>query len=400
MTLLKIEEPKNSEMDSSTLMEHAVWRLGFRPFYLLAAAFAAISVPLWIAQYFGWVRGLPHLNLYWHMHEMVYGFAIAVIIGFLYTAGRNWTGLWTPRRGHLAALAGLWLAGRIAMLFAHPVLAAVVDLAFLPFAAWPMYRVLQRSGNRRNLFLIGLLGLLTVANAAFHGAVLGWIALAPLSVIQAAILIIVAIVSVMGARVIPMFTSNGAPGTEPIVHSKRDWIALALMVSASLAWVFRFPAPAIAALAAAAACATLLRLVGWKPHRTIGVPLLWILHASYGWIPVGFFLLALATLNVVPASAAFHAWTVGSIAGLILGMMTRTSLGHTGRPLKSGRAELSMYLLIQVGAIARVGAAIDTFGMRDSALIVATVCWSIAFVLYVLIYGPYLLQPRLDGRDG
>jgi uncharacterized protein involved in response to NO len=400
MTLLKIEEPKMSAKRSSAFIEHPLWRLGFRPFYLLAAVFAAISVPLWMAEYLGGWRGLPHVNLYWHMHEMVYGFAVAVIIGFLYTAGRNWTGLWTPRRGHLAALASLWLAGRIAMLFAPSVAAAVVDLAFLPVAAWPMYHVLQRSGNKRNLFLIGLLGLLTLANAVFHGAALGWIALAPSLAIQAAILIIVTMESVIGARVIPMFTSNGAPGTKPIVHAKRDWIALALMVSAGIAWIFRLPAPAVAALAAATACATLLRLAGWKPHRTMHVPLLWILHLSYGWISIGFFLLALAALNAVSASAAFHALTVGSMAGLILGMMTRTTLGHTGRELKTGRAEFSMYLLIQVGALARVAAAIDMVGMRDSALIMAAVCWSAAFLLYAIVYGPYLFRPRLDGREG
>lgn len=400
MSLLTIEEPDASAHPALWDADHPLWRLGFRPFYLLAAAFAVFSVPLWIAHYLGWLSGWPHIGLGWHMHEMVFGMVIAVVIGFLYTAGRNWTGLWTPRKAHLAALALLWCAGRVAMLTAPPVLAAAIDLLFLPFAAWPLYRVLQQSGNKRNLFLAGLLGLLTVANALFHAAVLGWIPLAPVAPIQAAILIVVVIESVIGARVIPMFTSNGAPGTKPIVHPKRDAIALALMAGASLAWIFGLPAPAIAALASAAACAMLLRLAGWKPHRTIHVPLLWILHLSYGWIPIGFFLLALTSLNVVAASAAFHALTVGSMSGLILGMMTRTALGHTGRPLASGRAELAMYLLIQVGAFARVWAAIDMGAVRNGALIVSAVCWTAAFLLYVVVYGPYLLRPRLDGREG
>lgn len=400
MSLLNIEEPEAAGHHAPWQSDHPLWRLGFRPFYLLAAVFAALSVPLWIAQYYGWLSVFPHVGLSWHMHEMVFGMVIAVVIGFLYTAGRNWTGLWTPRKTHLAALAALWLAGRIAMLTAPAGVAAAIDLLFLPFAAWPLYRVLQQSGNKRNLFLAGLLGLLTIANIVFHGAVLGWIAVAPALPIQAAILIVVVIESVIGARVIPMFTANGAPGTKPIVHPKRDKIALALMASASLAWVFGLPAPAIAALASAAACAVLLRLAGWKPHRTLHVPLLWILHLSYGWIPIGFFLLALAALNVVSASAAFHALTVGSMAGLIIGMMTRTSLGHTGRPLASGRAELAMYVLIQAGAFARVWAAIDMGAMHNSALIASTVCWSIAFLLYVVVYGPYLVRPRLDGREG
>lgn len=253
MTLLKIEEPEIPMPHRTPLMEHALWRLGFRPFYLVAALFAAVSIPLWIAQYFGWID-LPHVHLFWHMHEMVYGFAIAVVIGFLLTAIRAWTGLWTPRKGHLAALVGVWLAGRIAMLCAPPLLAAAVDLAFLPLAAWPMYRVLQRAGNKRNMFLIVMLALLTLANLVFHAAVNGWLSLSPILAIQAAILLIVMIESLIGARVIPMFTSNGAPGTKPIVHPRRDLITVVLMLAASLAWVFGAPAPASAALAIAAGC--------------------------------------------------------------------------------------------------------------------------------------------------
>lgn len=400
MSLLTIEEPKKSGARAPVPADHPLWRLGFRPFYLLAALFAAISIPLWIAAYYGWGHGLPQVGLYWHMHEMVYGFAIAVIIGFLYTAGRNWTGLWTPRHGHLAALAALWLLGRIAMLIAPPMPAALVDLLFLPCAVWPLYVVLQRSGNRRNLFLVGLLGLLMLANVVFHGTMLGWIALTPTLAIHAAILIIVIVESVIGARVIPGFTANGVPGTQPIVHVRRDRISLAFTVAASLSWIFGLPLRAIAALAVAAACTQLLRLAGWKFHRTLHHPLLWILHLSYAWIPIGFVLIALSALQMASASAAFHALTVGSMAGLIIGMMTRTALGHTGRPLKAGRREVAMYLLIQLGAIARVCAAAGPAGMRDSALLLAAVCWSAAFLLYVIVYGPYLFRPRLDGREG
>lgn len=400
MTLLTIEEPASGAQRKPSLAEHPLWRLGFRPFYLLAAVFAATGITLWAARYLGWIQGWPQLDLNWHVHEMVFGFAIAVIIGFLYTAGRNWTGLWTPRRGHLALLAGLWLAGRVAMLTAPPLLAALIDLAFLPLAGWPMYRVLQRAGNTRNLFLVVLLGMLTIVNAVFHGAVLGWIGVSPVHAMHAAILIIVVIESVIGGRVIPNFTSNGAPGVSPVVHAKRDRICLALVVLAGIAWVLGLPAPMVASLAFAASCAQLLRLVGWKSHRTLHQPLLWILHMSYGWITIGFFLLALAAVHLVSPSAAFHALTVGSMAGLILGMMTRTALGHTGRPLKAGRAEVAMYVLIQLGALARVYAAIDQSGWREPALALAAVCWSCAFLLYAVVYAPYLCRPRLDGKDG
>ncbi|HEY8025038.1 MAG TPA: NnrS family protein [Burkholderiaceae bacterium] len=399
MTLLTIEEPKQTRSMHVWDSKHALWRLGFRPFYLCAAVFAALAVPLWVAQYLGWLPGFHRVNMLWHMHEMVFGMAIAVIVGFLYTAGKNWTNLWTPTGGHLAALVALWLAGRLAMLLAPPLIAGLVDVLFLPLAAWSFYGVLRRSGNVRNLFLVGLLALLTLANVVFHASALGWIALSPVLAMQAAILLIVMIESVIGARVIPMFTSNGATGTTPIVNAKRDRITIALLGAASLAWVVGLPRIIIAVLAFAAACATLIRLAGWKPHRTLAVPLLWILHVSYGWIPIGFFLLSMASLGVVSTSAAFHALTVGSMGGLIIGMMTRTTLGHTGRPLKTGFSEPAMYLLIQMGAVARMIAAIG----RDNghiALLAAAVCWSAAFLLFVVSYGRYLIRARIDGREG
>lgn len=400
MALLTIDEPETSDSRGLWKADHPLWRLGFRPFYLLAAGFSAIAVPLWIARYLGMLSGWQQIGLNWHMHEMVFGMALAIIVGFLYTAGRNWTGLWTPRNSHLAALAALWLAGRIAMLSAPPILAAAIDVLFLPFAAWPLYRVLKQSGNKRNLFLVGLLGMLTLANGAFHGAVLGWINMSAILPIQTAILVIVVIESVIGARVIPMFTTNGAPGTKPVVHARRDNIALGLTVAGSLAWVFGLPAPMVAALTFAAGCAVLLRVAGWQPHRTLRVPLLWVLHLSYGWIGIGFILLSLAALHLVPVSAAFHALTVGSMAGLIIGMITRTALGHTGRLLKAGNAEIAMYSLIQLGAVTRVWAAFGAADIQQVLLIAAAICWSAAFLVYVVKYAPYLSRPRIDGREG
>lgn len=400
MTLLTIEEPRAAGKGKPMLTNHPLFRLGFRPFYLLAALFAAISIPLWIARYFGLVQSLPRIDLNWHMHEMVFGFAIAVIVGFLFTAGRNWTGLWTPRRGHLAALAGVWIAGRLAMLFAHPALAALVDLAFLPLAAWPMYQVLKRAGNKRNMFLVGLLGLLTALNALFHAAALGWLAVSTITLMQAGILVIVIIESVIGGRVIPGFTGNAIPGPKPVTNEKRDRIGMGLTIAAAIAWVLALPAPLVASLALAACCAQLTRLAGWRPHSTLRNPLLWILHVSYAWIAIGFFMMALAAVGWTTSSAAFHALTIGSMAGLIIGMITRTALGHTGRPLKAGGSELVMYLLIQAGVIARLLAAVGATDLRSPMLVAAAVFWSVAFVLYVVVYGPYLVSARVDGRDG
>jgi uncharacterized protein involved in response to NO len=373
MALITIEEPAPATPKAQAA-DHPLWRLGFRPFYALAALFAVAAVPLWTARYLGWTGAVPAADLNWHMHEMVFGFAIAVIIGFLYTAGRNWTGLWTPRRGQLAALCGLWLAGRIAFLAGPPALAALVDLAFVPIATWPFYRVLQRTDNRRNMFAVALLALLTVLNALYHGAALGWIPAAPAAPIQAAILVIVVLESVIAGRIVPNFTAIAIPGLKPAVDARRDDIALALLLAAGLAWLLPAPAPLAAALAFAAGCAQVVRLAGWRIHRTLGHPLLWILHFSYAWIALGFWLLGLAELKLADPSAAFHALAVGSMAGLIVGMMTRTTLGHTGRPLQTGAVEV--------------------------ALLASTLAWSGAFLLFCVVYVPYLMRARVDGKEG
>ncbi|MBK4734927.1 NnrS family protein [Noviherbaspirillum sp. DKR-6] len=381
-------------------LEHPILGLGFRPFYLLSAAFAALAIPVWLLRYYGKLPGAARVDLVWHTHEMVYGFAVAVLIGFLYTAARNWTGLWTPRHGHLAALALLWLAGRAAMLLLNAPLAAIVDLAFLPMAAWPLYRVLRRAGNKRNLFLVALLGLLALVNLAFHAARLGWIEISPLRPVHTAILIIVVIESAIGGRVIPMFTGNALPGVKPLVDARGDRIALALTIGAALAWTLSLPGPLCAGIAAAAAVAQATRLAGWMPHRTLAYPLLWILHASYAWIVVGLLLLALSALDVVSASAAFHALAVGSMAGLVIGMITRTALGHTGAALRAGAGETAMYALVQFGALARLAAAIGPVSWRDGALMLAALTWSLAFLLYLALYLPRLCAPRPDGKPG
>lgn len=400
MTLLTIEEQAPHKRGNSPLNDHPLLRLGFRPFYLLAAAFAAVSIPAWLAKYYGWATGPEYLDLNWHLHEMVFGFAIAVIIGFLYTAGRNWTGLWTPRRKTLAAIAALWIGGRIAMLALDPLPAAVIDLSFLPVATWPLYRVLKRAGNRRNMFLVLLLLLLAATNTAFHAARLGWLGISPIQPAHAAILIVVVIETVIGGRVIPNFTANAVKGVRPIVNERRDRIGLALTVCAAVAWTVGLPAPLVAALATAAAVCQATRLIGWKPLCTLRNPLLWILHVSYAWIALGFLLLGAAAVGQVSASAAFHVLALGSIAGLIIGMTTRTALGHTGRPLRAGAGETLMYLLIQAGVVTRFAAAVTTGTVRDIALIGAGAGWTAAFLVYLYVYGPYLFSARVDGRDG
>jgi uncharacterized protein involved in response to NO len=395
MPLLTIEEARRAPSPSAG---PSLFALGFRPFYLLAAAFAAVSVPLWIAALAG-LPVPPRIDMAWHMHEMVFGFAVAVVVGFLYTAGFNWTKLWTPRGGHLAAIAGVWVAGRAAMLAAPPLPAALVDAVFLPLAAFPLYRVLKRSGNRRNMFLVGLLGMLALVNLLYHAAALGWLAMNPLRPIHAAIMLVVVMEVAIGGRVIPMFTANAVPGTRPVQNARRDKAAMLLTVLAGAAWSGGAPAPIVAVLAVFAAVGQGARLAGWQPQRTWRNPLLWILHLSYAWIPCGFALLAFAQYGVGTEGAALHLLTVGSLAGLVIGMITRTALGHTGRALKAGRGETLMFVLVQAAVLARFAAAVVP-AARMPLLVLAAGCWSAGFAAYLFKYLPYLTSPRADGREG
>jgi uncharacterized protein involved in response to NO len=398
MALMKIEE-RSGPAAPTAYAGLPLLALGFRPFYLAAAAFAALSIPLWLAVYYGLISAAG-IGLLWHMHEMVFGFVLAVVIGFLYTAGRNWTGLWTPRGPALAALVALWLAGRLAMLAPVSVWSAALEWLFLPLATWPLYRVLARSGNRRNMVLVVVLALLSCANLCFHAAQLGWLDIAAVRPIYAALIMIVVIEAIIGGRIIPNFTANAVPGTKPVQHAALDRASMLLTVLAGLAWAVEVAAAPAAALAFGAALLQATRLLLWQPLVSRRLPLLWILHLSYAWIPAGFAALALAHLGVLPVSSAVHLLGVGGMGGLIIGMMTRTALGHTGRLLKAGPAETSMYVAIQAGVLARLCAGLTGGAWRDALLILAGIGWSAAFLLYILAYASRLAQPRIDGREG
>ena len=385
-----------------------LWRLGFRPFYLGAALVACLGVPAWIMVLLGTLRWQPAPQpMLWHAHEMLFGFAATVIVGFLLTAGKAWTGLQTPRGPALAALAGLWLAGRLSLL-AVPLVSymsfAVLDALFLPTVAVIFIRLLLRAGNRRNLPLAGLLALLSLANGVFHASVMGWIDLAPVSALHAGLGLVVLIECVMAGRVVPAFTANATPGLKQVPQPRLGPATLATSGLALAGWVFAPTqgvwGPLVAAAALAAATLHLSRQSQWHPRATFDRPILWILHAAYLWMPIGFALLALARMGWVNESAAVHAWGVGVTGGLIIGMITRTARGHTGRPLQVSRAETLAYSLVMAAAVLRV--LVPTLVPQAWAwsIAAAAAAWSTAFFLYLVIYAPWLTRTRADGKDG
>ncbi len=376
-------------------------RLGFRPFYLGAAVFGALAVPLWVALYLGGMRlGLAVPALLWHAHEMLFGFAAAVITGFLMTAGKAWTGLATPRGAFLGVLAGLWLAARVAALVApYPVYAAL-DIALLPLVAAVLVHILLRAGNRRNLPLAGMLLLLALANLLFHLSVTGTIALSPLLPLHAGLALVVMIECVMGGRVIPAFTMSATPGLKLAARPVLERSVLSVTALALALWVFAPDGPLTGLAFAAAAALHALRQWHWQPWVTHRRPILWILHASYAWIAIGFGLLALAQFGWVAASAGIHALAVGATGGLIIGMVTRTARGHTGRPLQVTKAEVLAYALVMAAAVLRVLVPLAAPGWQAPSLILAAGAWGSAFAIYLAVYGPWLLQTRADGKDG
>ncbi|NMM84954.1 short-chain dehydrogenase [Rhodococcus sp. SRB_17] len=376
-------------------------RLGFRPFYLCAALLACVAVPVWVAALLGGIQlNLPVAPLLWHAHEMLFGFATAVIVGFLLTAVKAWTGLATPRGAALAGLALLWLAARVAAVAAPYAVYAMLDAALLPVVAAVLLEILLRAHNRRNLPLVGILLLLSVANALFHLAVLDAVDLPPVRALYAGLALIVMIECVIAGRVVPAFTMGVNPGLKITMHRGFEGATLAVTGLALALWVLA--PPGLPTLAACALAAVLhgARLWQWHPRAALSRPILWILHASYAWIPVGFALLACAQTGAVSMSAGVHALAVGATGGLIIGMVTRTARGHTGRPLQASRAEVLAYALVMAAAVLRVLVPLAAPQWYAAALVGAALAWSSAFAIYLVLFTPWLTASRLDGKDG
>lgn len=399
---MAVRIPVDPELKPSpATREFALWSLGFRPFYLLAGLFAALSVPLWAARFAGWLGEWVYFSeSIWHAHEMIFGYAFAVVTGFLFTAVRNWTGRPTPTGLALAAIAGLWLAGRILAFTPWTMLAAAADTAFALAVALGIGVPLIASGNRRNYFFIGVLLLLGAANLAFYLAKEGLLHVAVSEGVQVALDLILFVMTVMGGRVIPMFTANAVPGSKPTRHALLERIALGSILVMIAADAFPTSGNIIAAVASLAALAHAARLALWQPWLTLRRPILWILHASYGWIVVHLALRVFASLDIVPASLATHALTVGAIGGMTLGMMTRTARGHTGRDLRVGPAEIACYSLVQLAAVVRVLVPIAVPAWYFSAVTVSGLLWFAAFALFTAAYWPILTRVRVDGKPG
>ena len=381
-----------------------VFSLGFRPFFLLSAVFAVILMALWIPAFIGGrALSIYYGQIGWHSHEMIFGYTVGVIAGFLLTAVRNWTGRPTASGTSLAALLTLWLLGRILPFFSATIPAwsiSIVDLAFLPALTVSIGLPLVRHGEKRNLLFLPLMLGLFLANLLVHLDLLGLLAGVARHGTFLGLYLIILLIVIMGGRVIPFFTERALPGAVIKRRPLIEWLA-PLSVIAFIFSELLLPTSKVAGALAGLACIVNgIRVVSWYSHRYWQVPLLWVLHLGYGWIVVGFLLKAAASLGLIAAQFTIHAFTVGAIGVLTIGMMARVSLGHTARPLSVGYSMAVAFALVNIAAVLR-GLLPSIFPLWFSQLVLMSgVLWIAAFLMFVIVYAPILTQPRIDGQPG
>jgi uncharacterized protein involved in response to NO len=379
----------------------AVFSYGFRPFFLGAALFAGVAIPVWIVV----LAGVGDSTfLYpardWHVHEMVFGFLPAVITGFLLTAIPNWTDR-PPIRGYeLMLLFTLWLAGRllIAIPWFTPLVSAIIDVGFLVAVAGLVWREIATAKSWDRAPMGVLVSLLACANILFHVLTLSGMAADRTE--RAAIGMVMMLLTLIGGRLIPTFTDELLVGSgrveRPTSFSRYDGLSIALVGFAVASWIVQPDSMVTGWMFVTAGLANLGRLARWYGWLTWREPLVLILHVGYGWFALSLFILGSSTLGIgLPAEDAVHAFTAGAVGAMTLAVMTRASLGHTGRPRHAGPLTICIYMLVNVGAVLRVFGPMT--GLSTNLIMgVAAGSWSGAYLLFAMVYGPFLLRPSLD----
>jgi uncharacterized protein involved in response to NO len=377
----------------------ALFAYGFRPFFLGGALWSVACIVLWIPQYMGDLSlRTAYLPLDWHIHEMLYGYVAAIVAGFLLTAIPNWTGRLPISGASLAALAALWLAGRLAILFSAQfglAIPALIDIAFLTALAIVAAREIIAGRNWRNLRVLVLIGVLIAGNIVFHAEV--YVNGSADYGSRFGIAAVIMLISLVGGRIVPSFTRNWLARQEqgrlPAPFSRFDVAAIAISLAALALWV-GLPQNAVTGITLiAAALLQGVRLTRWAGDRTVSDRLVLVLHVGYAFVPIGFALLGISILYpaIIPGSAGIHAWTAGAFGLMPLAVMTRASLGHTGQPLTAGTGTQAIYLFAFCAAVLRVVAGFDGSMVLME---LAGVAWVAAFGGFVLLYGPTLAHDR------
>jgi len=390
------------QIDEQAKQSFALFNLGFRPFFLLSALFAVILMAIWGLLY----SNIIQLNTYygfidWHSHEMLFGYAAAVIAGFLLTAVRNWTNVDTISKTPLAVLAGIWLLARILPFTPAPgLLIAVVDVSFFFFlvlaVAHPIIKVKQWS----NLIMVAILSAFMAADILVQSQHLGLMEDGVTAGNSLALYSVLMIIQVLTGRVMPFFTRVVVPGTEVVERPLLEKVLLITLVLLALADVFLLNKLFISLLAGILFVAHFMRVAPWFSRPVLNIPILWVLYAGYLWLLIGFAMKALVGFDLLTNNLVIHAWTVGVIGITTYGMMARVSLGHTGREMIPSKLAVTGFYLLFLAAVIRV--ILPVFLMAQYVLLIelSSVLWVTAFILFTIAYLPVLTQPRIDGRAG
>jgi len=383
-------------------------RLAFRPLFLGGTLFSVIAMAWWTYYWLNPGEWSPYGGpIWWHGHEMLFGFGSAIVVGFLLTAVGSWTGVMGLRGKLLGVLAACWLLGRLLLSFGSslpPLLLLGADLSFLVFAAVAMAYPVIKVKQWRNLIFAPMLLVLALLNAISHWGVMSGRPELALQSLHGAIMLIVLIISVVGGRVIPFFTANasGYVRRPPVqwLEVSGSGLIMALVLLAFIGFS-KVPAIIMTVVCLGAAVLSGWRFLRWGIQYSWGVPLLWSLHLSYAFIPLGLLALALYFMGVLSSiSIALHCFTAGAIGGMILAMISRVTLGHTGRQLKPPRAIIPAFAFIVAGATVRVvvPALLPEYTLFGIGL--AGVLWVLAYGIFCIYYGPMLLAARVDGQPG
>lgn len=406
MASIRIEEPLPRDRRVAPVPAFALFAYGFRPFFLAAGIYPAVALAAWIGSFAGWWAVGGDQPMLWHGHEMMFGFLVAAFAGFLLTAVPNWTGIPRLHGPPLIGLFALWLAGRVAMWLpglVPPLVQATVDLAFLPaFALAVGIPIFSRSRARNGAFIVLPLAF-TAANVAYHAAMLGF-AVDGVTALHIAIDLMLVALTVIGGRIVPAFTQSGLRMAGVMVSIPAapalDRAAIVSILAVIVLDLSGLPGIVAAIVFLVAAFVHGLRLVHWQGWLAWRLPLVWVLHLGYLWLVAGLALRAAGALGLVTPVAGLHALTAGAMATMVVAVMTRASLGHTGRLLASSPGIVAVYLLVTLGALGRVLGAALPVGDYTVTMAAAGLAWGLGFLLFAAIYAPILIGPRADGREG
>ncbi len=391
-------------MNKPQIFAYPLFALGFRAFFALAGLSALALIALWKSIHDGSFTSVNYFpSTIWHAHEMLLGYASAVIAGFLLTAVKNWTGEQTLHGDKLAGLCLLWIYGRLLPFYSGifpDALIALIDLSFLPVLAYCIAKPIIKTGQFKNLLFAVLLIMMTLGNTLIHLEILklsqhtAWIGL---SLVVAMIILMILVIA---GRVFPFFTERGLTGVLILPNPLFEILAISSAVLMFLLQLMQINGSLLAMVAIFAAVANAVRMLNWYDRRVWYVPLLWVLYTGYSWIILGFVLTALAAYNWISTTLALHAFTVGGIGILTLGMMARVALGHTGRALRVSNAIALAFVLINLATLFRVLIPIALPQWYEQVVYISTLAWLAAFSLFVLIYAPILTTARVDGKEG